>query len=309
MSEPWRRLPALSLKQIQYFVTLASLRHFTDTANKLAISQPALSSSIRQIEIVLGGKLIHRTAQALTLTELGLAVLPHAERLLNVAHSVFDDVQRIVAEGGDGAVKIGLVPSVSSLIFPSVPELIAERFPTLRIEFHDRTNDGLLKGLEAGELDFGIGAVDSSLPAGLDVFPLLEDEFVVVTRRDDALAESLHLPWRQLTQRHIAIFSKGNISRMVSSMAETHRLSIKAYYHVDFLETLYGLVRSKLAVAILPRLYTTTLCDPELVVLTLQQPQLSRSIALMRATQSSSSRLNDECFKLVLSHLRDVVTK
>ncbi|WP_159567526.1 LysR family transcriptional regulator [Budvicia diplopodorum] len=306
MSEPWRRLPALSLKQIQYFVTLASLRHFTDTANRLAISQPALSSSIRQIETVLGGKLIHRTAQALTLTELGLAVLPHAQRLLNVAHGVFDDIQRIVAEGGDGTIRIGLVPSVSSLIFPSIPELIARHFPALRIEFHDRTNDGLLKGLETGELDFGLGALDSSVPAGLEVYPLLEDEFVVVTRRDDPLADSLHLPWRQLLPRHIAIFSKGNISRVVASMVEVNRLPLKTYYQVDFLETLYGLVRSKLAVAILPRLYTSTLCDPELVVLTLQQPSLSRSIALMRA---SSNKFNDGCFKLVLAHLRDIVTK
>ncbi|PLM88318.1 LysR family transcriptional regulator, partial [Klebsiella variicola] len=48
MNEPWQRLPALSLKQLQYFVTLAQLRHFTDTASRLAISQPALSSALRQ---------------------------------------------------------------------------------------------------------------------------------------------------------------------------------------------------------------------------------------------------------------------
>ncbi len=89
MSEPWRRLPALSLKQIQYFVTLAQLRHFTDTANRLAISQPALSSALRQIEAVLGGKLVNRTASAVTLTEQGAAILPHAERLLNVAQVGF----------------------------------------------------------------------------------------------------------------------------------------------------------------------------------------------------------------------------
>jgi DNA-binding transcriptional LysR family regulator len=69
MTEPWQRLPALSLKQLQYFVTLAELRHFTDTANRLAISQ-ALSSALRQIETVLGGKLVNRTASSVTLTEL-----------------------------------------------------------------------------------------------------------------------------------------------------------------------------------------------------------------------------------------------
>jgi DNA-binding transcriptional LysR family regulator len=80
--EPWQRLPALSLRQLQYFVTLAQLRRFTDTASKLAISQPALSSALRQIETVLGGKLVNRTASAVTLTELGNAILPHAQRCL-----------------------------------------------------------------------------------------------------------------------------------------------------------------------------------------------------------------------------------
>ena len=138
MSEPWRRLPALSLKQIQYFVTLAELRSFTATAHLLAISQPALSSALRQIESVLGGKLVNRTAQAVTLTDRGLAILPYAERMLNIAHNTFDDMLQIMAQGGDGTLRIGLVPSVSTLLFPAVPELLATRFPHLRVEFHDR---------------------------------------------------------------------------------------------------------------------------------------------------------------------------
>lgn len=243
MSEPWRRLPALSLKQIQYFVTLARLRHFTDTANRLAISQPALSSALRQIELVLGGKLVNRTASAVTLTEQGAAILPHAERLLNVAQAAFDDMQRIMLAGGDGTVRIGLVPSVSGLLFPAVPQLLATHFPRLRIEFHDQTNDSLLLQLDNGLIDFGIGALDSSVPESLEIYPLQEDPFVVVMRRDDPLAESHHLPWRQLTRRDIAVFSKGNISRLVLALAESHRLNLTARYQVDFLETLYGLVR------------------------------------------------------------------
>ncbi|MFS9599459.1 helix-turn-helix domain-containing protein, partial [Klebsiella variicola] len=52
MYEAWQRLPALSLNQLQYFVTLAQLRHFSDPASRLSISQPALSSGVRQIEKV-----------------------------------------------------------------------------------------------------------------------------------------------------------------------------------------------------------------------------------------------------------------
>jgi len=304
MSEPWRRLPALSLKQIQYFVTLAQLRHFTDTANRLAISQPALSSALRQVESVLGGKLMNRTASAVTLTELGTAILPHAERVLNVAQAAFDDMQRIVLAGGDGTLRIGLVPSVGSLLFPAVPQLLAEHFPRLRIEFHDQTNDSLLLQLENGQIDFGIGALDSSVPDSLEIHPLQEDPFVVVMRRDDPLAESHHLPWRQLSRRNIAVFSKGNISRLVLALAESHRLNLTAAYQVDFLETLYGLVRSNLAVAILPQLYTVHLQDEELTVVHLQQPLLSRTIALMRSAHQSRPPLIENCFQLLLQEFQ-----
>ncbi|STS91999.1 putative transcriptional regulator [Klebsiella variicola] len=62
---------------------------------------------------MLGGKLVNRTASAVTLTELGAAILPHAQRILSVAQAAFFDMQQIVEAGGDGTVRIGLVPSVS----------------------------------------------------------------------------------------------------------------------------------------------------------------------------------------------------
>ncbi|WP_438436000.1 LysR family transcriptional regulator [Klebsiella pneumoniae] len=292
MNEPWQRLPALSLKQLQYFVTLAQLRHFTDTASRLAISQPALSSALRQIETVLGGKLVNRTAATVTLTELGAAILPHAQRILSVAQAAFSDMQQIVEAGGDGTVRIGLVPSVSSLLFPR-----------LRIEFHDQTNDALIQALQRGEIDFGIGAIDSSLPAELLVYPLREDPFVAVLHRDDPLAAQAHLPWKQLVGRDIAVFSKGNIQRLVAALVESHRLTLTTRYQVDYIETLYGLVRSRLAVAILPALYTTHLQDPALRVAHLQQPALARTVALMRGPQALPPLIED-CFSLLQAALR-----
>ena len=307
MSEPWRRLPALSLKQIQYFVTLAQLRSFTTTAHRLAISQPALSSALRQIESVLGSKLVNRTAQSVTLTEQGLAILPYAERLLNIAHNTFEDMQQIMAQGGDGTLRIGLVPSVSTLLFPAVPSLLATRFPGLRVEFHDLTNDRLLVELDKGSIDFGLGSLDSSVPDSIEVFPLLEDPFVVVMRKDDPLAESHHLPWRHLSRRPIALFLKGNINRLVNSLIESHRLTLDIAYQVEFQETLYGLVRSRLALAILPQLYTSTLNDDELTVVYLQQPELTRTIAMMRTISPLRSPLTEQCFQYLLQAFRSKI--
>ncbi|ELX8379488.1 LysR family transcriptional regulator [Providencia vermicola] len=304
MAEPWQRLPALTLKQIQYFVTLAHLRHFTDTASRLAISQPALSSALRQIENVIGGKLINRTASSVTLTELGAAILPHAERILSVSHRAFSDIQQIIEEGGDGTLRIGLVPSVSSLLFPNVPTQLNLHFPRLNVEFYDKTNDSLVSQLMNNEIDFGVGVLDSSVPRELQLFTLQDDPFVAVVHREDILANGFHLPWKMLNNRDIAVFSKGNIQRLVLATIESHRLKLNVRYQVDYIETLYGLVRSKLAVAILPQLYTAHLREPDLVVLQLQQPALTRTVSLMRTSQVLTPMV-ESAFMVLLKTLKD----
>lgn len=256
---------------------------------------------------MLGGRLVNRTASSVTLTELGAAILPHAQRVLSVAQLAFQDMQQIVEAGGDGTVRIGLMPSVSSLLFPLLPQTLAETFPRLRVEFHDRANDALVRELLSGQIDFAVGAIDSSIPAELQVYPLREDPFVAVLHGDDPLAGQPHLPWKLLAGRDIAVFSKGNIQRLVGALAESHRLMLNTRYQVDYIETLYGLVRSRLAIAILPELYTTHLCDPQLKIAQLQQPALSRTVALMRGPQTLPP-LIESSFALLLSSLREVNT-
>lgn len=281
MPEPWQRLPALSLKQIQYFVTLAQLRHFTETANQMAISQPALSSALRQIESVLGGKLFHRTAQAVTLTGQGEAILPHAKGLLCAAQAAFSDMQQVMAEGGDGTLRIGLIPSASALVFPQAAARLQQQFPGLRVVFEDHTNDGLLRALAEGALDVGIGVPHAALADSLEETPLLGDALVAVLGRQDALAGAEALAWQQLTQRDIALFAKGNVSRLVNSLAQSQLPGLRLRYSTEYVETLYGLARAGLAVAILPKLYTTHLHDPLLRVVALHTPVLSHTLSLM----------------------------
>lgn len=200
--------------------------------------------------------------------------------------------------------RIGLIPSVSSLLFPLLPEALAQAFPRLRVEFHDRTNDTLARDLQSGQIDFGVGAIDSSLPEDLQLFPLREDPLVAVLHVDDPLGGQPHLPWKLLVGRDIAMFSKGNIQRLVGALVESQRLTLNTRYQVDYIETLYGLVRSKLAVGILPQLYTTHLQDPALRVAQLQQPALTRTVALMRGPQSLPPMI-EACFSLLQKQLRE----
>ncbi|MCS6037306.1 LysR substrate-binding domain-containing protein [Klebsiella pneumoniae subsp. pneumoniae] len=199
------------------------------------------------METVLGGKLVNRTAATVTLTELGAAILPHAQRILSVAQAAFSDMQQIVEAGGDGTVRIGLVPSVSSLLFPLLPQTLAEAFPRCALNFTIRPTMRLSRRCSAARLISASGRSTAHCPAELLVYPLREDPFVAVLHRDDPLAAQAHLPWKQLVGRDIAVFSKGNIQRLVAALLESHRLTLTTRYQVDYIETLYGLVRSPLS--------------------------------------------------------------
>lgn len=108
---------------------------------------------------------------------------------------------------------------------------------------------------------------------------------MAVLHRDDPLAAQAHLPWKQLVGRDIAVFSKGNIQRLVAALVESHRLTLTTRYRGLYRNPVWSGALA-LSVAILPALYTTHLQDPALRVAQLQQPVLARTVALMRGPQA-----------------------
>lgn len=282
MSNRSSLLPALTLKQIQYFVVLAHARSFTQAAQSLALTQPALTAAIRQIENLLGGPLFARSAHRLTLTDAGASVLPLAERLLNNARGTFDDMASTFAERTQ-SVRIGLIPSVAGRLLRILTPL-REQVPTLRFMFEDLPNSALLEAIREGRTDLGIGVHEPQTPESDDLLryqDLVEDEIVVVMRRDDPLAKRKSVDWSKLADRELAVFVRGSVSDALrrTGMAENLRLTVA--YRMEYTESLYALVRNGLAVAVLPSLYTMHLHDPELIALRLDRPRVTRAIALI----------------------------
>jgi DNA-binding transcriptional LysR family regulator len=252
---------------------------------------------------VLGGKLVNRTASSVTLTELGAAILPHAQRVLSVAQLAFHDMEQIVEAGGDGTVRIGLVPSVSSLLFPLLPQVLAQTFPGCGSSFTIRPTMRWCVSCKAGRL------ISVSAPSTARYPPRCRSircakirlwRCCTVTIRWPPAASAVETARRA---RYCGVL-EGQYSAAGGALAESHRLTLNTRFQVDYIETLYGLVRSRLAIAILPELYTTHLQDPALKIAQLQQPALARTVALMRGPQPLPP-LIEQCFTLLLNSLRE----
>ena len=280
MSDRSSLLPALTLRQVQYFVALAHARSFTQAAQSLSLTQPALTAAIRQIEFLLGGPLFARSAHRLTLTAAGASILPLAERLLNHARGTFDDMASTFAERLQ-TVRIAMIPSVAGRLLP-VLNAFREQRPSLRFTLTDLPNTALIDAVRDGVADIGIGVHEPEANhEALRFKDVFEDEIVVVLRRDDPLAKRKTLPWAKLVGRDLAVFVRGSVSDALHRTSGDEKLRLSVAYRMEYSEPLYALARNGLAIAVLPSLYTLHLHDPELVALRLDKPRVTRAIALI----------------------------
>ncbi|WP_087690519.1 LysR family transcriptional regulator [Pandoraea sp. PE-S2R-1] len=298
-------LPALTLRQVQYFVALAHSRSFTQAAQALSVTQPALTAAIRQIEFLLGGRLFERSAHRLTLTEAGTTILPLAERLLNAARGTFDDMTSTFTLQAQ-TVRIGFIPSVAARLLPVLGSL-REAHPGVRFALSDLPNSELVAALARGEIDLGVGIRDEDDEAasaeGFRCDDLFDDEIVLVARHDDPLAKAASATWAQLTERDLAVFVRGNVSDSLRRTGGSHNLRLEPKYRMEYTEPLYALVRSGLALAILPKLYTLHLHDPDLVALDVTAPRVTRTVALMSLDGKERGPQVSACRDWIAKHL------
>ncbi|GAA4831808.1 LysR family transcriptional regulator [Kitasatospora terrestris] len=188
-----------TLRQFEYLVTVVDTGSFTRAAERLYVTQPALSHQIRALEAALGGPLLERLPRTVRPTPLGRAVLPHARAALAETERLHAAARR--ASGlEDGELEIGTVYSISLGILPPVLRAWRREHPGVRIRLREYPHGDRLRGaMAAGAADLAVGPV----PDGWDgpIRELGVEEFVLVLPADDPLAAS---PYRTVPLAELA---------------------------------------------------------------------------------------------------------
>lgn len=274
------RLQALSLRQLRSVAAVARLGSFSRAAAELLVTQPALSATIRQMEGRLEVVLFDRTTHAVALSEAGIAMLPHIERLLATADHAFVDMHAALTHRRP-AIRIGVMPSALVMVAQAVADLDADG-AAADVHLSDGRSDELLQGLRDGHLDLIVG-VASAADAAFDRQLLVEDDLLLVAGADHPLARRDAQPWRALAGSEIVHFAGGSIGELAAAALLPYGLAASHRYRVDQVESLYGLVRSGLAIGILPRLYTHAVHHQAGIrLIRLISPVITRKIMLFR---------------------------
>ncbi|MBS7553981.1 LysR family transcriptional regulator [Ancylobacter dichloromethanicus] len=169
---------SISMRHLRYFEALAHHGHFGRAAEACAISQPALSLQIKELEEILGAPLVERGMRQIRLTSLGEEFATRARSILRAVDEL-DDLARASHSPLAGRLRIGVIPTVAPYLLPAVMQRLAARFPGLDLRPREAVTQRLVDDLVDGRLDTAIVALPVSEPS-LNEYPLFEEEFVLV---------------------------------------------------------------------------------------------------------------------------------
>ena len=141
----------MELRHLRYFVGVAETENVSRAAEKLHVSQPALSRQIRDLEDEIGFALFERTAKSVRLTSAGSTFLEHARTLLQQAEHAVKEA-RAVANAGETELRVGYEPTPTARILPLILRCCQRTIPKVHIKLHDLTNDEAIARLQDGRL-------------------------------------------------------------------------------------------------------------------------------------------------------------
>jgi LysR family transcriptional regulator, hydrogen peroxide-inducible genes activator len=163
----------ITLKQLRYLTALAEHRHFGRAADACAVTQPALSMQIRELEKELGVVLVERRHGDVTLTQTGLELARRGESVLSGAQDLVD-LARLRSAPLSGALALGIIPTLAPYVLPRVLPALQRQYPDLRVALRETQTKTLVDELMRGSLDVLMLA-----------FPVLEVECATIALFDD----------------------------------------------------------------------------------------------------------------------------
>lgn len=179
----------MNLRQLQYAVMLSETGSFSQLAEKLSITQPALSKHILSLEKELGVQLFNRTGTPITATAAGEHLIKEAKELLYKEDQLLKSMEQFRL-GDKGELVIGITPFRSAYLIPEIVKKVRDEFPGIRVKLVEEGSEQLRKDACDGKFDFAVVnmPVDEAL---LEACPIEPDRLALVVA--DEIAEKYSL--------------------------------------------------------------------------------------------------------------------
>lgn len=270
----------ITLKQLRTFITIAQTRSFAEAGEILHLSQPALSISMKNLEEIIGGKLLTRSTRAVSLTPEGQQFLPVAKRLLADVDDAFIELSELFSLKR-GNLSLAAMPSFASTHLPQHLLTFTEKYQEIKVKVHDVIAEEAVAMVQTGKVEFAI-SFDPGEFDDLNFETLFCDQLVAVFPKEHALMQVQNLTWQQLSQYpFIALQRPSSIRMLMENTLAEQDLFLQVRFESNQLATVVQMVANKLGVSAIPSLYKQQIQALKLQCSALSSPPISRRVGII----------------------------
>lgn len=232
----------MKLLQLRYFQTVCRMNSVSKAAAALHVSQPTISTSIRELETEFGVQLFLRTGKTIQLTGEGRKLLELADDILRRA----DDTVQIMTDMAQkrNQIRLGLPPMLGAILLPRIHRQFGAQFPEVRLLITEEGRYRLFEMLDRGELDMVIMSHDPELDADYRFLNITQLEFSYVTGPDNPLADRESVSVSEIGDAPLVLFqSSYQHARRVAELFAQEGLTPNEVYRTSQLSTAFELIR------------------------------------------------------------------
>jgi DNA-binding transcriptional LysR family regulator len=270
------------IDKLEMFIALANERHFGRAAEVVGVTQPSLSSAIRQLEDQLGVQLVFRGSRFQGLTPEGQRVLDWARRIVGDIRALRAEM-RSVHSGLSGNLRIGVIPTA----LPMVADLTAPftaRHPNMRVTILSRTSAEILDGIDTLELDAGITYLDNEPLGRVAQTPLYTEFYRYLCAPGAAHAKARSISWHEVASAPLCLLTADMQNRRIVNqhLAEAGA-RVEAMVESNSTIALVSHVRSGLWASVVPMKLAEMFTGQGLVAIPIVEPEAEHLVGLVTA--------------------------
>ena len=272
----------VSLKQLNYALTVEKTRHFKQAADLCAVSQSALSTAIAELESQLDIQIFERDNKKVLVTPIGRQILEKAREIkLGV-----DDLHQIAAAQKSPLsqpMTLGVIPSIGPYLLPRVLPEVRKAYPDFPLTIVEEQSHILVERVRNGILDTAILALPYPLE-GLHTFEFWQENFCMICHHSDAQADNTELSSDQLDTSRLLLLQDGHcLKDHALAVCKLKRKERDNSLAATSLHTLVQMVAGKMGITLIPEMAQKQLLkgNAELKSIPLNEPGPHRRVAFI----------------------------
>lgn len=293
----------IAIKQIEAFLAVAEHKSFSAAARHMGVAQPALSTTIRDLETELGIRMFDRTTRRVELTQAGEEFRASSAKVLeDLGHAIQN--ARDLAARRRGRIRIAAPPLLSSAIVPWAIAAFHREYPGITVELLDAPALDIREEVISNNADCGLGTF-SAHEEGIERTVLMRDNLALFMPAGHPLAAGAYVRWDDLPALPLIAMSRSSgIRRLMEIGAESASQVLRPKFEASLVTTALAFVGAGLGVSVLPTYALSRADQFDLVARPLVDPTVSRDLCLIRASGKSLSPAVSSFIAVLRSHVQ-----